>query len=156
MARQFQAVAPAVVIIGLGLLAGAGSFWIRLDFDGGWGPRAFPLMSAASLVLIGVLMLRPGANTTDANPAHEQPPSGPFLLLGLIVAYLWLISKVGYLLSTGLVMPAALWLFGVRSRVVLVVGSLVAPVVFHLVFFVLIGVFSPRGEWFDVLDLLGG
>lgn len=156
MARNIRHVAPGAAVVLVGFAAVVGSFWIARDYDGSWGPRIFPLMSATALILLGGLMLR-SANTTAPEAAGEERiPRGPFMLLALVVLYLWLIGKLGYLLSTGLVTPAALWLFGIRNPIGLAIAAVAAPAVFHLVFFGLLGVFPPYGAWFDLLDVIGG
>lgn len=153
MPRNISDTGPGATLFVTGVLAGLLALRIPLDYDGSWGARVFPLMSAAALVLLGGLMLRPTRKTTtDQGPI----PRGPFVLLGLVVLYLWMIGKFGYMFSTGLVAPAALWLFGIRNPLGIFFGALAAPVVFHLIFFKFLGVFPPYGAWFDLLDMIGG
>ena len=49
-----------------------------------------------------------------------------------------------------------MWLFGMRSPLWLLVTAIICPAIYHLIFFVLLGVFPPFGEWFDLLDVLQG
>lgn len=156
MSRSFHQTIPAVILLATGAVAVTASFWIPLDYDGSMGARVFPLISAGTLLLFGGLMLRPVKSTTQATEPQSRVPPGPFMLLGLIVAYLWLIAKFGYLISTGLVTPAALWLFGIRRPDGLAFAALAAPIIFHLIFFKALGVSPPYGAWFDLLDLIGG
>ena len=145
---------PAIALLATGAVAVTATFWIPLDYDGSMSARVFPLISAGVLILLGGLMLRPVEADEEASQAGL--PTGPLMLLALVILYLWLIGKLGYLISTGLVTPVALWLFGIRHPAGLAVGALTAPVIFHLIFFEALGVFPPYGAWFDLLDLIRG
>ncbi|WP_371229903.1 tripartite tricarboxylate transporter TctB family protein [Roseovarius sp. 2305UL8-3] len=158
MSRIKEDVVIGSVILAIGLAALAASFQIEPDYSGQTGARAFPIMSAGALLLLGALQLF-SASRTDARPAPEKKKGGlrgPFLLLGLVGAYLWLIGKLGYLIATGLVVPVALAMFGVRNPVGLVIAAVVVPAIYHLIFFELLGVFPPYGQWFDLLDVIKG
>lgn len=156
MARNLHQTGPAIALLATGMIAVTASFWIPLDYDESMGARVFPLISAGILILLGGLMLRPVKADAEAEASQAGLPAGPLMLLALAVLYLWLIGKLGYMISTGLVTPVALWLFGIRHPAGLAVGALTAPVVFHLIFFEALGVFPPYGAWFDLLDLIGG
>ena len=77
-------------------------------------------------------------------------------LLALSVAYVIGINYVGYLLSTAAAAPIALYLFGVRSIPGLAAAAVLCPAIYHLIFFVGLGVFPPYGLWFDLLDVIQG
>ncbi|WP_209000640.1 hypothetical protein, partial [Labrenzia sp. DG1229] len=62
----------------------------------------------------------------------------------------------GYVLPTALAAPVVLFLFGIRSRVGLAVSVILCPLIFHILFFELLGVFPPYGEVFDLLDWIKG
>jgi putative tricarboxylic transport membrane protein len=156
MPRNLHQTGPAIALLTMGVVAVTASFWIPLDYDGSMGARIFPLMSAGVLILLGGLMLRPVKVDHETEVSQASIPTGPLMLLAVAVLYLWLIGKLGYLISTGFVTPVALWLFGIRRPAGLVVGALAAPVIFHLIFFEALGVFPPYGAWFDLLNLNGG
>jgi len=145
-------------ILALGAIVCFASFLIPLGHYGGSGARAFPIMSAVALMILGGLQIRSDLAETrsDIPPSPSKTQYAPFVLLGLVLGYLWLISKVGYLISTAFVTPAILLLFGVRKPVGLLVAAFVVPATYHIIFFELLGVFPPYGEWFDLLDLIEG
>ena len=158
MSRINEEVVLGVVILTIGMAAFAASFQIEPDYSGQKGARAFPIMSASALKLLGVLHLF-GATKAGVAPASEKVKGGlrgPFLFLGLIVVYLWLIGKLGYLIATGLAAPAALAMFGVRNPLGLAIAAILVPAIYHLIFFELLGVFPPYGQWFDLLDVIRG
>ncbi len=145
------AVGAALILLGIG--ATAASFNIALDQYGRWGARVFPLAGSLSLLILGVIELRSGQ---AARPERKDSSSLPAIvaLLCLSVAYVWVMGRVGYLISTGIAAPLALWIFGIRNIWGLVVAAILCPLIYHLVFFVALGVFPPYGDWFDLLDVL--
>lgn len=149
-----QGVVIGAVLIVVSIAALIASFQIDKDPGGGWGARIFPLAGSAALLIVGLLELRSGLNTRINTPARVKPSVWALLILAL--GYVWLISKIGYLLSTGLVAPLTLWVFGIRRPIGLLIAAFLCPAIYHLVFFELLGVFPPYGAWFDLLDILQG
>lgn len=140
-------------LIALGGLAAVGAFAIAPDYDGSTTARIFPLMTAAAIAVMGALLLRARPAGQDAGEAGGS--WAPWQMLAVAFGYLMLMTKVGYLVSTALAAPAALWVFGVRSPVGLLAAALLCPLAYHLLFFVLLGTFPPYGDWVDPLLLLG-
>jgi hypothetical protein len=130
------------------------SLQIEKDPGGGWGARIFPLFGSGALLIIGLLELQ-GA---FQNRVHTNKPSAPsvWLLLGLALSYIWLISKIGYLFSTAFAAPLALLIFGIRRPFSLLLAVVLCPAFYHIVFFELLGVFPPYGAWIDLLDIIKG
>ncbi|WP_299652971.1 tripartite tricarboxylate transporter TctB family protein [uncultured Tateyamaria sp.] len=148
--------APRVVGVALvliGLAATATSLSISLDQYGRWGARYFPLAGAFALILLGAAELRSARAGRSFDRTHLPAIAG---LLAVSVTYVWAISAFGYLISTALAAPAALWIFGTRNVLGLAVAAIACPTAYHLVFFKLLGVFPPLGRYFDLLDLFGG
>lgn len=145
-----RAVGVALILIGIG--AAITALGISLDQYGRWGARYFPLAGAVALIALGAAELR-AASGPQLDRRHWPAIAG---LLGLSVVYVWSISAFGYLLSTAIAAPLALWIFGVRSVMGLTAAAVLCPALYHLVFFEMLGVFPPLGRWFDVLDLMGG
>lgn len=147
-----QGVIIAVVLSVFSIAALVASMQIEKDPGGGWGARIFPLFGSGTLLLVGVLEMR----NALAGKVPSSKPVAPsiWLLLGLALGYIWLISKVGYLFSTALAAPLALWIFGVRRPAGLLLAAVLCPAIYHLIFFELLGVFPPYGQWIDLLDIL--
>ncbi len=146
-----MAVGYALILLGIG--ASAASLNISLDQYGRWGARVFPLACSLALVLLGLMELR-SANAGSRSERMPQSPVAVLTLLCLSIGYVAVMAKFGYLISTAIAAPAALWIFGVRRRAGLLLAAILCPLVYHLVFFVGLGVFPPYGDWFDLLDLL--
>lgn len=145
-----RAVGVALIPIGLGATATA--MGISLDQYGRWGARVFPLAGSLSLVVLGAIELW---TARDAPALDRRHLTGIAALLALSIGYVWTMSAMGYLIVTALAAPAALWIFGVRNRLGLATAAVLAPAIYHLIFFELLQVFPPLGRWFDLLDLVG-
>lgn len=151
---QSQGVIIAVVLTLFSIAALVASMQIEKDPGGGWGARIFPLLGSGTLLIVGVLELRAALLGRVSQSEPVKPPV--WLLLALAIGYVWLMSKVGYLFSTALAAPLALWIFGIRRPLGLLLAAVLCPALYHLVFFELLGVFPPLGEWIDLLDILQG
>ena len=147
-------VGGAVCLIGLGALYGA--LQIPRGAEGGMGgARIFPYLASGAILVFGALEFQRGIRGIDTTRfALTKVPFEIASLLALAIAYVWLITKLGFLIATGLVAPAALFLFGIRSPLGLFVTMVICPAIYQLIFFELLGVFPPFGEWFDLLDVI--
>lgn len=146
-------VGGALILFGIG--ATIASFGIALDQYGRWGARVFPLAGALSILLLGVIeVFNARRASVDTNALSDLPAI--FALLVLSLAYVWLMARFGYLISTAIAAPLALWIFGVRSVLGLGLAAILCPAIYHMIFFVGLGVFPPLGDWFDLLDVLQG
>lgn len=140
-----------------GLAAAYFGLQIPAEADGDTGARIFPLIGSFSIALMGALELRTGfADDGAARFSLTGSPGSVFGLLALSIIYVWLITYFGYLIGTGAAAALAMWLFGMRSPLWLLVTAIICPAVYHLIFFELLGVFPPFGEWFDLLDVIQG
>lgn len=145
-----------VVLITFSIAALISSFQIKPDPDGGWGARIFPLVGSGSLLLLGAIELFKGMKGELASAVEKFNLPAVLGMLALALSYVWVMNRFGYLLSTGVAAPIALWLFGVRSRVGLLVAAIVCPALYHLIFFEGLGVYPPLGRWFDLIDVIRG
>ncbi len=140
-------------------LVGAGAMMASIDIprdpDGGLGARVFPMMSSGALILLGSIGFLAGLKpiATREEKTNYKLLAQIAVLLVLSLFYVWIISKLGYLISTALVAPLILMLFGYRKPVGLLIAAIVCPVCYHAVFFMGLGVYPPYGEWFDLLDV---
>ena len=144
------------VLTCLGVAAVVASLAINKDADGGWGARIFPLIGAGALVILGVLEFRKGYLSPPQVSGEAAPMKRMLALLAVSLVYVWLIGKFGYLISTGGTAILTLMIFGVRNPVALGIAAILCPAIYHVIFFVMLGVFPPYGEWFDLLDVIQG
>ena len=152
--NQSTIIGSILILFGAGALLA--SFDIPLDPDGQLGARTFPVLAAGVIFILGVIEMISGITQDSIDPKESDRKIliQVLLLLGLSLFYVWIMAKIGYLISTAITAPLVLMLFGVRNRIALVIAAILCPVTYHLLFFVGLGVFPPYGEWFDLLDLL--
>ena len=143
----------ALALIGAGAMVA--SIDIPRDMDGSLGARVFPMMSSGALILLGTIGFLAGLKPVALRKekAGNKLLAQIAVLLALSLFYVWIISKLGYLISTALVAPLILLLFGIRNPLGLVIAAVVCPAIYHGIFFMGLSVFPPYGEWFDLLYL---
>ena len=139
------------VVLSLGLAAALSALAIPLGPDGDWGARLFPLLASGALILAGLNELRPGPREASKGDGDSAKV---IALAALGVLYIWMISQIGYLAASPPVVAAALYLFGIRRRITLIISAIVVPLALHVFFFRLLGAFPPLGDRFDILDQL--
>lgn len=153
----------AMVAVGLGSFAA--SFGIDVQEQGGIAPRVFPMAGALLIAMLGAVQAGLGFSRAGPEPesrmaaeagVHARDAWHIAGLLALSAAYVIGINYFGYLVSTAAAAPVALCLFGVRSIPGFAAAAVLCPAIYHLVFFVGLGVFPPYGLWFDLLDVIQG
>lgn len=68
----------------------------------------------------------------------------------MIIVYLFLMGKIGYIASTVLFMVASLIYLKLKNRIVLAVLSVVLTIILYFVFTNFLTVILPRGSWFNI------
>ncbi|QPH54623.1 tripartite tricarboxylate transporter TctB family protein [Pontivivens ytuae] len=125
---------------------------IRLTEAGLIGPRFVP-QAVCVLLIAGGLALAFG----PTSPGGEAGPALPWRAAALVavgIGHVVLTPLIGYLATSAAVAGAAVVLFGARDWRVILATMLALPLALHLIFIELMGVFMPRGRWFDLLALL--
>ena len=143
-----------MLLVGLGLLIATTG--IKVNTENGVAPRVFPMAGAVLIALLGSLKLVLSEPQTNIENEDKSSLGPIFALASLSIGYVLLITHFGYLVSTSVVAPVALFLFGIRSRTGLLAAIILCPLVYHVIFFVGLGVFPPYGLQFDLLDLIQG
>ncbi|MEX0349370.1 MAG: tripartite tricarboxylate transporter TctB family protein [Paracoccaceae bacterium] len=118
-----------------------------------------PFSASVALLFLSGLMLVGAARHAASGVTQKEDDSATLQIVGLfIIALLYQQSFrwFGYLLPTAIVAPVVLYIFGVRSWIGLGLSVVLCPLIFHLIFFVLLGVFPPYGEVFDLLSWIQG
>lgn len=114
--------------------------------------------SVALLGMSGLLLFGASRQVEDGATASADNGATAQIVALFIIALIYQQSFrwFGYLLPTAITVPMVLYMFGVRSWIGLAVSVVICPLVFHLIFFVLLGVFPPYGEVFDLLSWIQG
>ncbi|MES0827140.1 tripartite tricarboxylate transporter TctB family protein [Ruegeria sp. SCP11] len=154
-----RAYAEGLVLALIALFALWGAWQVPAASPGDTWAGIVPFSASVALLLLSGLMLAGAARQTAGDTGQDQDNRATLQIIGLfIIALLYQQSFrwFGYLLPTAIVAPVVLYFFGVRSRIGLILSMVFCPLVFHLIFFVLLGVFPPYGEVFDLLSWLQG
>ncbi|MFO6464287.1 tripartite tricarboxylate transporter TctB family protein [Jannaschia sp. KMU-145] len=116
------------------------------------GPRAVPLFLAVAMIVLGASI---GLGAWW-RVGHGTPPEPGFgfadsdlrrvaAVIGAGAVYTFAFWAMGYMMATILGMAMALWVFGVRSPVMLVVLPLIAGIAYQVIFMGYMGLLDPRG-----------
>ncbi|MDN3521461.1 tripartite tricarboxylate transporter TctB family protein [Halomonas ramblicola] len=112
------------------------------------GPKAFPL--GLSVLLAGLsltLVFKPG---TDGHWPHRALALKLLLVLGLLLVYAMLFTRLGFMPTSLLVVAALARLFGAAWSKALITGALMA-VGSYFLFTAGLGIVLPTGYWLDAI-----
>lgn len=150
-----RAYAEGSVLAFISILAIWGAWQVPAASPGDTWAGIVPFSASVALLFLSGLMLLSAARQTAATTLREQDDGATLQIIGLFVValiYQQSFRWFGYLLPTAIAAPVVLYVFGVRSWIGLGLSVVLCPLVFHLIFFVLLGVFPPYGEVFDLLS----
>lgn len=136
----------AIALIGLAAFIASQALSLEVPFSyDPVGPKAFPIGLAILLSLLSlVLLIRPGENGEWPSPWVAVKL---LAVLGLLLLYALLFQRLGYLISSGLVITAlarlfsASWLKAIITGVLMAIGS-------YWLFTMGLGITLPGGSWF--------
>lgn len=119
-----------------------------------------PMAVSCLLILCGAVMIvRGGFRLSAFRLSSLALPSRAavevFALSVFAFVYYWAMVSFGYVLPTFVAAPAVFAAFGMRGFVKLGAAAMLCPLVFYLLFFVILGAHPPRGEVWEVLDYIG-
>ncbi|WP_282609119.1 tripartite tricarboxylate transporter TctB family protein [Pelagibius sp. Alg239-R121] len=153
-----RAILEGIVLAVLSIAALWGAWQVPSASTGETWAGIVPFGAALGLLIISGLKLacvrRPATERAADSPIADDASLQVIGLFLLAVIYQQSLQWFGYLLPTALVAPVALYAFGVRSWIGLALSAVLCPLIFHIVFFELLGVFPPFGEVFDLLDAI--
>ncbi|MCG7519943.1 tripartite tricarboxylate transporter TctB family protein [Ruegeria sp. Ofav3-42] len=154
-----RAYAEGLVLALISIIAIWGAWQVPAASPGDTWAGIVPFSASIALLFLSCLLLLGAARQTADGTSQEQDNGATLQIIGLfIIALIYQQSFrwFGYLLPTAIAAPIVLYFFGVRSWIGLAVSVVLCPLIFHLIFFVLLGVFPPYGEVFDLLNWIQG
>lgn len=152
-------VGAGTVVIGLGALWLANT--IPAGNDDGVGPRLVPLALAVLTFVLGVVHVATNVAMSrsvaidDGRQASADSSRAPAAIIAIGAIYIALISALGYLLATALVLPALLITFGTARPLDLAVHAIAGAVAYQMIFVRYLGLSDTPGWLIDVPQVLG-
>lgn len=138
-----------LVLIGLAAFVAVQAINLEVPFSyEPVGPRAFPLGLSILLAILSLsLIFRPGA---DGHWPHKALALRLLLVLGLLLAYAMLFTRLGFIPTSLLVVAALARLFGASGVKALITGVLLSAGSYVL-FTEGLGIALPAGTWLAAL-----
>ncbi len=153
-------ICEAIVLAVLSALAIWGALQVPEASPGETWAGIVPFGAAVALGVISAISLlsalRPASSADKPSASGNKGARDVIILFIIAVLYQQSFNWLGYLLPTAVVAPVALYMFGVRSPVGLALSVVLCPLVFHVIFFMLLGVYPPYGEVFDLNEFIQG
>lgn len=153
-----RAYSEGIVLLILGLVATLGVWNVPAANDNETWAGIVPFGAGLGLLMISGFMLLGARQSATGGTNKRQDHSatlGVLALFVIAVLYQQSIRWFGYVLPTAITAPVVLYMFGVRSWLGLAISVVVCPLIYHIIFFEILGVFPPFGEVFDLLDAMG-
>jgi putative tricarboxylic transport membrane protein len=144
--RLGEAVLAAFVLL-LGLFVAIETAMMRTGPGySGVGPKLFPWLVAAGLLLVGVALLREARAGAVAHPASFELDVPPLLLVtaGLVLQMV-LMRPVGFVIATTVMFVAVTYAFGSRRLALNAAVGLLLCLIVHILFTRGLGLNLPAG-----------
>ena len=141
------------VIISIVVLIFLGTLFAQVpaipEISKGYPLGLLVIATAMTLYLLIRNLLKLKNDEVVESQALEQAKSiVPYCLM--IIAYIWLLNKLGYIISTVIFMIASLVFLKLKNKVLMIVLSVVVTLVLYYIFTNFLVVVLPKGRWFNI------
>lgn len=114
--------------------------------------RAYPIFLLAVAYLMGIWLLVKGLLRLKHEEKQETEVIAQTKIIlpycVMITLYLFLMSRIGYIVSTVVFMLVSLLYLKFKSKIGMVIISIVTTILIYLMFSNFLGVILPRAAWF--------
>lgn len=100
-----------------------------------------------SLLVRSLLRLRTDEEV-ETKVLEQAKTIFPYCLM--IIAYIWLLNKLGYIISTIVFMIASLLFLKLKNKVLMIVLSVVVTCLLYYIFTNFLVVVLPKGRWLNI------
>jgi len=141
------------VIISIVVLIFLGTLFAQVpaipEISKGYPLGLLVIATAMTLYLLVRNLLKLKNDEVVESQALEQAKTiVPYCLM--IIAYIWLLNKLGYIISTVIFMIASLVFLKLKNKVLMIVLSVVVTLVLYYIFTNFLVVVLPKGRWFNI------
>ena len=141
------------VIISIVVLIFLGTLFAQVpaipEISKGYPLGLLVIATAMTLYLLIRNLLKLKNDEVVESKALEQAKTiVPYCLM--IIAYIWLLNKLGYIISTVIFMIASLVFLKLKNKVLMIVLSVVVTLVLYYIFTNFLVVVLPKGRWFNI------
>ena len=141
------------VIISIVVLIFLGTLFAQVpaipEISKGYPLGLLVIATAMTLYLLIRNLLKLKNDEVVESKALEQAKTiFPYCLM--IIAYIWLLNKLGYIISTVIFMIASLVFLKLKNKVLMIVLSVVITLVLYYLFTNVLVVELPKGRWFNI------
>ena len=141
------------VIISIVVLIFLGTLFAQVpaipEISKGYPLGLLVIATAMTLYLLIRNLLKLKNDEVVESKALEQAKTiFPYCLM--IIAYIWLLNKLGYIISTVIFMIASLVFLKLKNKVLMIVLSVVITLVLYYIFTNFLVVVLPKGRWFNI------
>ena len=99
-------------------------------------------------LLVKNLLRLKNDEVVESKVLEQAKTIAPYCLM--IIAYIWLLNKLGYIISTVIFMIASLIFLKLKNKVLMIVLSVVVTLVLYYIFTNFLVVVLPKGRWFNI------
>lgn len=149
-----------IVLAALSLIAIWGAWQVPPAGSGDTWAGIVPFAASVALLVLSGFLVLGGMRTAHSGDGATTNSGSDTLDILILFAVALLYQQsfrwFGYVLPSAVVAPVVLNIFGIRNRIGLAASVVICPLIFHVIFFELLGVFPPYGEVFDLLDWFRG
>lgn len=110
------------------------------------GPGFFPKVIIIIMLIVSVALIIKDLISNKEKSKFEINNDDEIKVVLLIIAialYIFLLSKIGYVITTAILLIITFWLFGYRNKIKLISLSIATPIIINFVFKALLQVQLP-------------
>ncbi len=115
--------------------------------------KPYPLgLIVIATIMTVVLLLRNLIRMKDGEIIETKAPEQAKVIIPyciLIIAYIWLLNKIGYIIATIVFMIASLVFLRFKNKVMMIVLSVIITCVLYYIFTNFLVVVLPKGRWIN-------
>ncbi len=116
--------------------------------------KPYPLgLIVIATIMTLVLLIRNLLKLKDGETIETKAPEQAKVILPyccMIIAYIWLLNKIGYIIATVVFMVASLIFLKFKNKVLMIVVSVITTLILYYIFTNFLVVVLPKGRWFGI------